>query len=140
MMKQTTYKTMIAIKRHILLLVLVIYAGLTVGAQNSIDRYVDKLSGRGVVSVTSIVERDPKTRRVVKVIKTVKVIDRSAIEAWDLFDKEADSGTVIESRQDGQYTRILAVQDGKTSRIYKIKASVPKSSVFEITIIVNCGR
>lgn len=134
-MKHTTNK--VTIRRHILLLAMLTWAGLGMKAQNSIDEFVDKLSNPGTISITSIVERDPKTRKVEKTVKTVRINGPGASGVWDLFDKEDKNGTSIESRQDGKYTRILAVRTKTTSRIYSIKADKPKARICEVTIIVR---
>ncbi|MCR4764581.1 MAG: DUF5024 domain-containing protein, partial [Bacteroidaceae bacterium] len=48
---------------------------LSISAQNAIDKAVDEYSSIGKSTFTSAVERDPQTRKVLKVVKVLKPTD-----------------------------------------------------------------
>ena len=54
-----------------------LFTTLAISAQNSIDKAVDEYSSIGKSTFTSAVERDPKTRKVLKVVKILQPTDMS---------------------------------------------------------------
>ena len=64
------------IRRLILILFFTLGTLLAAMAQNSIDRQVERYSAIGQSRFTSAVERDPRTRRVQKVVKVLELYDK----------------------------------------------------------------
>ena len=109
---------------HLVISLLLLF-GLTLAskAQNRIDRFVDSESTIGQSKFTSVVERDPETREVIRVVKVRELtrgIDINACLAT--FVAEQASGRFTHKTEDGeQHTIILAVDGERQNRIYMLQ-------------------
>lgn len=110
-------------KRHILLWLISLIAAASLSAQNSIDRFVDNESTIGQSKFTSVVERDPNTHEVVRVVKVRELtrgIDINACHAH--FEAESKTGRYSHSIDaDDRHTLLLAVEGKKQDRIYMLQ-------------------
>ncbi len=108
-------------------------------AQNSIDRLVDKFSSVGSSTFTSAVERDPKTRKVVKVVKTLELEGDHVKQIWKAFEAEARNGNMQNHVKNGVRTMILTVKKSGRNRIYMLKQKADMSGYPEakVTIIIK---
>jgi len=110
-------------KQRLLILLTFAFATLAATAQNRIDRFVDNESTLGRSKYTSVVERDPDTRevtRVVKVRELTKGIDISKCK--DSFEAERETGRYTHKVEDGErHTLILAVEGEQRNRIYMLQ-------------------
>ena len=92
------------IRRLILILFFTLGTLLAAMAQNSIDRQVERYSAIGQSRFTSAVERDPRTRRVQKVVKVLELYDKGVKALIDAFKAESSNGDFTEkARQQGPH-------------------------------------
>lgn len=116
-------------------------AFLPLAAQNRIDRMVEKFSaGKAAIKFTTAVERDPKTKRVQKVVKVLRNEDTNAydrfFQAFKLEAQEAhDVVTIEDGRPDSKF--ILTVKKPGQKRIYAIQDNRKKDGSFSVYIIIN---
>lgn len=110
-------------KRYIILWLISLTAVVSVSAQNRIDRFVDNESTIGRSKFTSVVERDPKTHDVVRVVKVRELtrgIDINACQG--IFEAESDAGRFSHNIDaDGQHTLLLAIESKHQDRIYMLQ-------------------
>ena len=91
-------------------------------AQNSIDKLVDELSTTGNADFTSIVQRNPKTKAIEKVVKKLETGSINSKKFINAFKKEAKlNKTTTTTRSNGEITTIITTSNKKTNRIYMIK-------------------
>lgn len=90
-------------------------------AQNSIDDLVDWYSSVGRSKFTSAVERDPKTRKVQKVVKVLELHENGIKKLIKAFRQEASTGNFSEKREEDGLTLVLTVQTAKQSRVYMFR-------------------
>ncbi len=110
--------------KQTILALLMLLMGFTVPAwaQNKIDTLVDYYSATSTSKYTSAVERNPKTRAVVKVVKILELSYVNILPFVDAFKAEANQGDFSE-RKDGDALIItLACRGTKSNRIYMLKA------------------
>lgn len=95
----------------------------TAAAQNSIDRLASEFSVSGG-SYTSVVKRNPETRKVEKVVKEL-VTDMSPAVTGRFekaFRDEAETGTLINMNQNtGKHTMILTVDTKESTCVYMMR-------------------
>lgn len=93
------------------------------GFENSIDHFVNSKSTLGQSKFTSVVERDPKTREVIRVVKMRELthgIDISACR--DCFEDERGTGRFTHRVEFGErHTLLLTVERKQQSRIYMLQ-------------------
>lgn len=110
-------------KRNILFWLLCLTAVASLCAQNRIDRFVDNESTIGRSKFTSVVERDPKTREVVRVVKVrelTRSIDINACQEY--FEAESKTGRFSHNIDaDDRHTLLLAVEGESRDRIYMLQ-------------------
>lgn len=107
-------------------------------AQNSIDVLVDKYSTLGSSTFTSVVERNPTTRKMQKMVKMLKLEGMASSETFcKAFRKESSSGSLVENIDKEYTTMLLTVEQPKATRIYMIKYRRNGYGV-EVTIVVKC--
>lgn len=110
-------------KKRLLILLTLACATLTATAQNRIDSFVDNESTIGRSKYTSVVERDPDTHevtRVVKVRELTKGIDINKCK--ETFEAERETGRFTHKVEDGErHTLILAVEGEQRNRIYMLQ-------------------
>ena len=110
-------------KRYIILWLISLTAVVSVSAQNRIDRFVDNESTIGRSKFTSVVERDPKTHEVVRVVKVRELtrgIDINTCQG--IFEAESNAGRFSHNVDaDGQHTLLLAIEGKHQDRIYMLQ-------------------
>ena len=114
--------------RCIAIVVLLLLATIHVSAQNRIDKFMDNISTKGHCELTSVVKRDPQTRKVLKVVKVLTLNGLACNDLVDVVRSESSSGTFSEKSADGQTVLTLTFADTRTTRIYVLDAT-PKYSV-----------
>lgn len=91
-------------------------------AQNSIDEMVDELSTIGGAKFTSVVQRNPKTRAIEKVVKKLEIGGMNSKKFINAFKNETRRNkTTTTTYSDGEVTTIITTSNQKTNRIYMIK-------------------
>ena len=109
--------------RYILLWLMSLLAAASVSAQNRIDRFVDNESTIGRSKFTSVVERDPETREVVRVVKVRELtrgIDINTCQG--IFEAESQTGRFTHKIDaDNRHTLLLAVEGKQQDRIYMLQ-------------------
>lgn len=92
-------------------------------AQNRIDALVDRYSSSTSSKFTSAVERNPKTRNIVKVVKVLELNYANILPFVEAFRYESKQGDYSE-RKDGSTLIMTLTMSGRTqNRIYMLKAS-----------------
>ena len=106
-------------------------------AQNNIDNIVEKFSLVGDTHFTSAVERDPKTRRVMKVVKILQTDGYGATSIIKAFENEKKSGSAFEQCEKGERTLTIQNEDDKQLRIYMLQCDArnPRYNTVKVTII-----
>ena len=115
--------------------------------QNSIDRLVENHSSVGRSKFTSAVERDPKTRKIQRVVKVLELSDADVSRFVDAFRREAATGDFTERRTDSGLTLVLTVRGKGQNRVYMMKCTGPyaygrkatRYSFTKVTVIVKYG-
>ena len=90
-------------------------------AQNSIDELVENFSTLGSAKFTSVVDRDPKTRRVLKVVKELQLHGVQAGKFKQAFEEESQNGSTTR-QQDGDVLTMTVTQESpRQLRIYMLR-------------------
>ena len=117
---------------------LAITATTNVAAQNKIDDMVDKFSAVGNSTFTSVVERNPTTHQVEKVVKVLTLYGTQATKMRSVFKQESNKGTFSEKSEDGIITMILTTVTSSSNRIYMLKMESEKYYPnAKVTIIIK---
>lgn len=114
-------------------------------AQNSIDELIDNYSSVGMSKFTSAVERDPRTRKVQKVVKVLRLEDVGISKFIKAFKDEAGTGDFSEKYDDEGCTLMLTTQNARQNRIYMMRCRGPYNpgsrntgySYAKITLIIK---
>ncbi|MBQ8047771.1 MAG: DUF5024 domain-containing protein [Prevotella sp.] len=107
-------------------------------AQNKIDKLVDQFNTVGSASYTSVVERNPKTREVQKVVKVLKIGGEQARQLRQAFSEEGRKETLMEVRRDGKVIESLTTESPRDVRIYQLEHDgSPHLPTVKVTIIVK---
>lgn len=110
-------------KQRLLILLALACSTLMATAQNRIDSFVDNESTLGRSKYTSVVERDPDTHevtRVVKVRELTKGIDINKCK--EAFEAERETGRFTHKVEGGErHTLILAVEGEQRNRVYMLQ-------------------
>lgn len=109
-------------QRILLFMVLLAMVASTAKAQNKIDDLVNHFSSYTTSKYTSAVERNPKTREVVKVVKILEMNYCDATPFVNAFKRDTSSGELSESRSGNDLVMTRTVQGKKQNRIYMLKA------------------
>ena len=107
---------------------------LNAAAQNSVDRMVEECATVGTAKFTSAIERNPRTREVVKVVKTLRLDSPGNVKLRNGFLHEAKQHNSTTTVNDRQTTVIFTDELHGSARVYMLKADDDRS---EVTIIVN---
>ena len=124
---------------RIITLAMTIFFSVSASAQNEIDRLVDKFSTVGWSTFTSAVERDPKTHRIIKTVKTLETNGQNIGALKKAFENEAHTGNFSKKREDDVTKMVLTVQAEKTNRVYMLNYSSNGHVIYDgkTTIIVK---
>ncbi len=124
--------------RLILLIAWILLLTPPMRAQNSIDNMVEEYSTVGGSRFTSAVERDPKTRRVKKVVKQLHVDGVNAKRFISGFKREAKRHRhTVTNTKNGQTTMTLVTDNKQGTRIYMLKYDNPSyMPSASITIVI----
>ncbi len=116
-----------------------LFTTLAISAQNSIDKAVDEYSSIGKSTFTSAVERDPKTRKVLKVVKVLQPTDMSINKLRKAFLQEQENGQFSIMVNGEEETMTLTVENEKENRVYMMKYANHRSSFTngKVTIIIR---
>lgn len=125
------------IRRTTILLMLLLMIVIPGRAQNRIDRMVEDYSTVGSSSFTSVVERDPNTRQVKKVVKVLTLPSHQISQFHDAFLKEKATGTFTEQQQGGVQTITLTCEKPTQTRLYMLRRTHGSGKV---TIIAKMKR
>lgn len=109
-------------------------------AQNRIDRLVEKYSAAGSCTFTSAVERDPQTRKVVKVVKVLQPTAQSVGLFVKAFEQEVPRGNATSSSNGREKTLTVSQGGDDANRIYMLKYVALGGNVYKdakVTIIVK---
>jgi len=121
-------------------LCLFLLMGIAAQAQNSIDELVDNISTLGSSKFTSVVERDPKTRRINKVVKVLQVPGIQVGKLRKVFLKEKDSGNFSHTKDNREETMTLTVESSERVRIYMLRMETHGQYTYssgKVTVIVK---
>lgn len=91
-------------------------------AQNKIDDLVDHFSTFSTSKYTSAVERNPKTREVIRVVKILEMNYCDVAPFVSAFKKDTSSGELSETRSGNDLVMTRTMQGKKQNRIYMLKA------------------
>lgn len=135
------------IRRIIITALLLVVAMMNVAAQNRIDEMMDNYSSSGTSKYTSAVERDPKTRKVLKVVNVIELNHRGIDEFINAFRRESKSGNFTEKRDEEGLTLMLTVRGERQNRIYMMRCTGPytperrdtRYGKAKITVIIKYG-
>ena len=117
-----------------------LFIGVSAQAQNSIDELVENISTLGSSKFTSVVDRDPKTRQVNKVVKVLEVPSVQASKLRNAFLKEKDSGSFSHSKDGHEETMTLTTESRDKVRIYMLRTEILGSHVYgsaKVTVIAK---
>ena len=109
--------------RNVTIAILLLMLGIshTGMAQNSIDELVDHYSGIGESTFTSTVVRDPETRQITKVVKTLKVVGTRVSEFVKAFEQEAKKNDTHTSVEGIEKSVVITSESPTANRIYMLK-------------------
>ena len=115
------------------------------GKENSIDRLVNSESTHGQSKFTSVVERDPRTREVIRVVKVRELsrgIDISSCE--ERFEAESRTGRFTHKVEEGnRHTLLLSVEGEAQNRIYMLQYTADwamKARDGKVTIVIKMNK
>lgn len=84
-------------------------------AQNRIDAIVERYSAIGSSTFTSVVKRNPVSRRVEEVVKTL-VIGNGQVDSFkSAFEDESSSGTYA-CKREGRETKMMLTTENRNNR------------------------
>ena len=109
-------------QRILLFMVLLAMVASTARAQSKIDDLVDHFSTSTASKYTSAVERNPKTREAVKVVKILEMNYCDATPFVNAFKKDTSNGELSETRSGNDLVMTRTMQGKKQNRIYMLKA------------------
>lgn len=110
-------------KRILITLLLAVCAVVTAAAQNRIDKLTSEFSSSGG-SYTSVVERNPDTRKIRKVVKELTMDSSPSVKKRfeQAFRDEGKNWTLINLNQNtGKHTMILTVETKESTCVYMMR-------------------
>lgn len=117
-------------------IVLLLMAAMKATAQNSIDKLVEKISTMGSVTFTSVVDRNPSTKEVEKVVKILKITGNPD-QFERAFREEAQTGILIETYTDDDKTLALTIERPKDKRVYVMTYNKKGRQEVRVTIVIK---
>lgn len=112
---------------------------LALSAQNAIDKAVDEYASIGKSTFTSAVERDPQTRKVLKVVKVLQPTDITINKLRKAFLNEQENGQFSIMSNEQEETMTLTVENPKENRVYMMQYTNRGASFAngKVTIIIR---
>ncbi|WP_288318753.1 DUF5024 domain-containing protein [Xylanibacter caecicola] len=104
-------------------------------AQNKIDALVETCSSTGNTSFTSVVERDPATRKVKKVVKMLSITNNDVPKFRSAFESESGTGQYIVNSNNDSNSYMLITGDRHKTRIYMLEYRRNRDG--SVTIIIK---
>lgn len=125
--------------KHILALLFALLITATVSAQNAVDKMMEAYSTVGWSSYTMAVQRNPKTKKVEKVVKRLQISAAKGHTFIQTFRDEAAKSTNSSiNKQHGEETTIFTEETAKASRIYMMKRPDSRAlTSATITVIIQ---
>ena len=120
--------------KQVVILLLAVLFSLHAGAQNAVDRMVENFSTIGEARFTSAIERNPQTREVVKVVKTLRLESPSDRKLRNGFLQEAKNHDSTTTAATNCKTVIFGDETHTVARVYMLKYN---DDYAEVTIIAN---
>lgn len=112
------------IRKMIIMALLFVMATVNATAQNRIDNMMENYSSRGTSRYTSAVERNPKTRKVQKVVNVIELNNHIGINDFiNAFRQESKSGNFIERHTENGLILMLTIRGERNNRIYMINCT-----------------
>lgn len=111
--------------------------GMAAWAQNSIDRLVEEYSTVGNSKFTSVVERNPQTKKVVQVVKSLKSDNGDASELRKAFEQERRNNRAVQVQTKDIYSQVLCAESEKETRLYMLRHDPRRKKGYEVTIIIK---
>ena len=131
-------KMMSTTMAKVMLVLLCSFVASTAGAQNRIDELVDNFSTVGSAKFTSVVDRDPKTRRIQKVVKKLEIRGPQAGKFRDAFRRESTTGSFTQQQDGDTETLTLTCESPRKLRIYMLQQhGRPVARSAKVIIIVK---
>ena len=110
-------------------------------AQNKIDKIIETFSTLGTSTFTTAVERNPQTRKVVKVVKTLEMRGPKADQLKKAFQEEKDLSSYSERTHDDQTTIIFDTESQNQLRLYLLQTTGKYVTTYaKATIIIKIKR
>lgn len=116
------------------MLLLAVLFSLHAEAQNAVDRMVENFATVGEARFTSAIERNPQTREVVKVVKTLRLGEVNHHKLRNGFLCEAKQHNSTTTTEGKQAIVIFTDEQRGAARVYMLKYD---EETAEVTIIVN---
>ena len=116
-----------------------LFTSLGLSAQNAIDKAVDEYSSVGNSKFTSAVERDPQTRKVLKVVKVLQPTNITINKLRRAFLEEQKNGQFSLVTNEEEETMTLTIEDSKENRVYMMQY-IHRGASFtngKVTIIIK---
>lgn len=125
--------------KSILCTMALLFTSLALSAQNAIDKAVDEYSSIGKSTFTSAVERDPKTRKVLKVVKVLQPTDITINKLRRAFLNEQKSGQFSIITHEDEETMTLTIEGDQENRVYMMQYRYQGASFHngKVTIIIK---
>lgn len=126
-------------KRILITLLLAVCAVVTAAAQNRIDKLTSEFSSSGG-SYTSVVERNPDTRKIRKVVKELTMDSSPSVKKRfeQAFRDEGKNWTLINLNQNtDKHTMILTVGTKESTCVYMMRERDSKGSNRLVVTIIK---
>ncbi|MGG6544207.1 UNVERIFIED_CONTAM: DUF5024 domain-containing protein [Prevotella sp. 15_C9] len=125
-------------RRYVIFIIVCLLTTVGAQAQNSIDKLVEKYSITGGSVFITVVKRNPRTRKVEKVVKTLEVEYGHGAQFYRAFKAESATGTWSEMLKDNMRTTLLVIDKSDQVRIYMLKKKEKKyPDKSKVTIIIQ---
>lgn len=111
------------IRKTIIMALLLVISTMNAMAQHRIDDMMDNYSSRGTSRYTSAVERDPRTRKVLKVVNVLELNHIGISEFINAFRQDSKNGNFTEKYTEDELTLMLTVRGERQNRIYMMNCS-----------------
>lgn len=108
-------------KRILFILAVLLTVTPATRAQNQIDNLVNTFSAVSSSKYTSAVERNPKTRAIVKVVKMLEMEYANVTPLVNAFRSAASEGNFSERKEGSALTMTLGISTARQNRIYMLR-------------------